>query len=52
MYALYIILFYFLNVVACQHGNGHSKNLYDKCEYKVEICFGRVNENNFQSLKY
>lgn len=34
MYVLYIALFYFINDAACQHGHGHSKNIYDKCEYK------------------
>lgn len=34
MYTLYMVLFYFFNIVICQHDHVHSKTMYDKCEYK------------------
>lgn len=32
MYAVYIVLFYFINIILCQHDHGHSKNMYEKGE--------------------
>lgn len=34
MNILNFALFYFINAVACQYDHSHSKNMYDKCEYK------------------